>query len=76
MSERTDTLVGVVHALDNAGTLEVVNLYFLVLAALSVEDKLGNTWLVGTNLHTLVDIAVSMTGYGDRLLPVLHYRMD
>ena len=72
MSEATDTLIGIVHALDNASTIEVMDFNFLFLAALALKHELGSSWLVGTKLHALIYIAIGMTGDGDRLLPVLH----
>ena len=64
------------HALDNAGTIERMNLYLLLLAALTLEHEFGCTWLISTKFHALVYIAVSMTGDGNRLLPVLYTRVD
>ena len=66
MRERADGLVGVVHALNDTGAFEVVYLYLLMLAALSVEDELCRSRLVGAELHTLVDVAVGMTRDGVR----------
>ena len=64
------------HCLEHAGALECVNHNLLVLAALAVEDELRYARLVGTDLNALVNVAVSVTSDGDRLLPVLHCRMD
>ena len=69
-------LVGVMHALDNARCVEVMDHHFLVLAALAVEDELGHTGLIGPQFHTLVHIAVSMARNGYRFFPVFHHRVD
>ena len=47
VSKRADRLVHVVHALQNARTLELVDNNFFVLATLAVEDKFSNAWLIG-----------------------------
>ena len=76
MSEATDALVGIVHALDNTSAIEVVDFNLLLLATLALEDKLGNAWLISTKFHTLIYIAVGMTSNGDWLLPVFHTRVN
>ena len=72
MCEAADTLVRVVHALNNTSTIKVVDFHLLLLSTLALEHEFSHSWLIGTNLHTLVYITISMTGNGDRLLPVLH----
>ena len=76
MSKRTDGLVQVVHTLEDALALELVDHHFLVLAANAVKDELGNTGFVGTQLNTLVNVAIGMTSDGDGLFPVLHHGLD
>ena len=53
-----------------------MNLYLLLLAALTLEHEFGCTWLICTKFYTLIYIAVSMTGDSDRLLPVLYTWVD
>ena len=76
VSKAADTLISIVHALDNSGAIERMNLYLLLLATLTLEHEFGCTWLISTKFHALVYIAVSMTGDGNRLLPVLYTRVD
>ncbi len=76
VSKAADTLISIVHALDNASTIEGMNLNLLLFAALTLEHEFGCTWLISTKFHALVYIAVSMTGNGDRLLPVLYTRVE
>ena len=76
MSKAADALVGIVHTLDNAGTIKVVDFHLLLLSALTLEHEFGYSWFIGTDLHTLIYISVCMTGDGDRLLPILHTRVN
>ena len=69
MSERADALVCVVHALENASTLEVVDNHLLVLATLAVEDEFSNTSFFSTDFNTLIDIAIGVTSNRNRLFP-------
>ena len=64
------------HGLEHASSLECVHNNLLVLTALAIEHKLGNARLIGTNLNTLIYISISVTSDSDRLLPILHCRMD
>ena len=76
VGERTDGSVGVVHSLENAGTLEGVDYLLFPLAALAFEDELGDSRLLNADVNTLVNITVGVTGDGDRLFPELHGRRD
>ena len=75
MCEGCYGLVGVVHALNNARAIEIVDYYLLAATALALEDKLGHTGLVGLYLHAFVYITIGMAGNSDGLFPVLHHRM-
>ena len=49
-----------------------MNFYLLLLAALALKHELSHSWLIGTNLYTLVNITIGMTGDSDRFLPILY----
>ena len=72
VSKAADTLVGIVHTLNNASAIEVMDFNLLLLATLTLEHEFSYSRFIGTNLHALVYISISMTGDSDRLLPVLH----
>ena len=75
--EGQDGGIPVVHALDDAGTLEIKDgLAGELLAVLIGEDHLGLARTGDAVLHGLVNVAVSVTGDGDGLLPAGDHRLD
>ena len=76
VGEGTDGLVEVVHALDDTGTLKL-----WITTSLRAGHSLRRTlvWLHRASLariSTFVNVAVGMTGDGDRFIPVFDNGMD
>jgi len=76
VSEGTDRLIDVVHALDDARAVELVDNNLFLLAALALEDELGNASLFAAHLYAFIDVAIGVTGDGDGLLPRANLRLD
>ena len=71
-----DGLVRVVDSLQNAGAGEIMDRLPYLTAILRREDKLRLTGAGHLDLRILIHIPVSVTGQGDRLLPVPHTWLD
>ena len=76
MREGLNGGVLVVDALQDARALKVVDGLSKGIAVLAGEDELRLALFGDAVLGALVQVAVRMTGNGDRLLPVLHDRLD
>jgi hypothetical protein len=75
VGEGTDRLVGVVHSLKDAGTLELVDNHLFMLVG-SVEYELSRSCFLHAYLDILIDVAIGVTRYGYRLLPAAHSGLD
>ena len=74
--KRLDRGILVVHALQYAGALEIVDGFAHLGAVLTGEDKLGFSFAGDTEFGVLINIAVSMTGNRNRLLPGTYVGLD
>ena len=75
MSEGLDRCILVVDALKYARTLEVVDCLAVLGTVLACEDQLSLALFRYAVLGASVEVAVSVTGYRDRLLPVADDRL-
>ena len=64
------------HALNNSGTLELMDKLPLLISFCVCIDKLGLTCTRNLHLNSLIHIAVGMSGNRYRLLPVLDKRFN
>ena len=64
------------NTLDHARCVKVMDQLRSLLAVFSFEYQHSISWFVNVHLGILIYIAVSMTGNGDRFLPVLHTWLD
>ena len=74
--EPLDGGVHVVHALDHAWLIKVVNQATLLVALRVGEDQLGLAGAGHAVLDVLVDVTIPVTRDGDGALPALHYGLD
>ena len=64
------------HSLNDARTCKVMDDLLFHLSAFAFKNEFCHSRLLCANLHALVNVTISMTGDGDRLLPELDGRRD
>ena len=71
-----DGCLRVVHTLQDAGTLKIKNGLPLFVSVLICENQLCLSGAGNLHFHILIDIAIGVTGNGDRFFPVADAGLD
>ena len=76
LGKGADALLLIVSPLPNRRSVHLLHREGLLLAALSAECHGAGARLCGIQIHTLIHVAIGMTGNGDGLLPIFDHRVN